>query len=108
MFQIVGQQRQEPFPQFHGGLMGQAAEHDVGHFRGLPPHGVHEDGVSVAVDGAPPRGHAVHQLPPVAQPDAHARRAHRLPHRERVQRRRIRVPQVFPVEGEKRRRGKRR
>ena len=97
MPQIGWQKGQKPPAQFHGGLMGQAAKHDMGHPPGLPPQGLDKDGVAVTVNGAPPRGHPVHHFPAVAQADTHPGGAHRLPYRKRVQRRGIGMPQVFPV-----------
>ena len=94
-----GQSRQAS-GQLDGRRVGQAAEHDVGHAVQLFAYGGVEGGVAVAPDRRPPRGHGVHQLAPVGQAQAHARR------RDHGQRRRsrregsIRVPDVVPVIGQ--------
>ena len=68
--------RREALGEPDGGLMGQAAEHDVAEPVDLLVGRRVEDGVAVAVDRAPPRGHRIDSLEPLAlrgreaQPDA--------------------------------------
>ena len=61
-----GQVHQVP-DQARGRFMGQAPEHHVGHGVELLKHGLIQDRVVVAMDGAPPGGHAVDQLASVHQ-----------------------------------------
>ena len=57
------------------GLVREPAEHHVGHTRKLLARCRIELRVAVAVDRAPPRGHAVDQLAPIAETQARAARA---------------------------------
>ncbi len=65
-------QRDEQLGQRHGRLMGEPAEHHVAEPVHLVVHRRVEDRVPVAVDGGPPRRHAVDQLPPVLQHQSRA------------------------------------
>ena len=58
--------RREALGEPDGGLVGQAAEHDVAEPAELLVGRRVEDGVAVAVDRAPPRGHRVDGLEPLA------------------------------------------
>ena len=80
-----------------GRLVGEAAEHDVGHPVELGPQRGVERGVAVAVDRAPPRGHAVDELAPVGQAQAHARGRGDGERRLRRGHRPVGVPDVLAV-----------
>ena len=54
--------------QAHGRLVGQAAEHHMGHRLQLDPDRLVQSRVVVTVNGAPPGRHAVYELAPVRQP----------------------------------------
>jgi hypothetical protein len=62
VLKILGRQLDEPLREQNGGLVGEPTEHDVRHAPQLPAHGRIEHGVAIAVDGGPPRRHAVDQL----------------------------------------------
>ena len=81
-------------------FVGQAPEHDMGHGRQLVPEGLIEDRVVVTVNGAPPRGHAIDEFPPVHELKAAAPGgAHRID-RVPVQGRGIGMPGVGLVDGQ--------
>ena len=65
-------QCEELFCQRHGRLVGQTAEHDMRHARGLLRQSAGQFRAAVAQGGAPPGGHAVHHFTSVSQPDTHA------------------------------------
>src|SRR5690606_35174038 len=81
----------EPLAEPDRRLVGQSAEHHVGHPVELPLDGRHDVGMAVAVDHGPPGGHPVDELAPVLEPEPNARSA--LDREERTRdRRRIRMP----------------
>ena len=80
-----------------GGRVGQATEHDMGHAGELVGDGGVQNGMVVAMDGRPPRGHAVNELPAVREPKAHAARGDDLVHGQGVRRRGIGMPDVLAV-----------
>ena len=61
----------EPLGKADGGLMREPAEHHVRHASSCSAQRGVERGVAVAVDGAPPRRHAVDQLASVGQTQAY-------------------------------------
>ena len=87
-------------PEFHGRPVCQAAEHDMAHGADLAGHGVLERGISVAVDGAPPRGHPVDELRAVREHDAVVMGTRRGVHGKRMERRSVGMPEMLPVKGE--------
>ena len=93
-------EREQALGQAQRGLVREPAEHHVGHARKLLARCRIELRVAVAVDRAPPRGHAVDQLAPIAETQARAARAL---HRQRVQggrQRAIGMPNALAVERE--------
>ena len=70
--------------QLHGRLVGQPAEHDVGHALELVRDRGVQNGVVVAVDGRPPGGHAVHEFPAALELQAHAMGGNHLAHGQGV------------------------
>jgi hypothetical protein len=64
--------------------MGEATEHDMGHAARLLQQGGIQDRVVIAVDGAPPGGHAVDQGAAVSQLQADAMGGHHLGDRQGV------------------------
>ena len=62
-----GRDAQETLGEVDGGLVGEAAEHHVAHLGGLLLRGLDQDGVGIAVDGAPPTTHALDQAAAVGQ-----------------------------------------
>ena len=91
------QHGQQAFAQFHGGCMGQAAEHHMRHPPGLTLGRGHQTRMIVTVDGRPPRGHAVHQLPAVVQHDAVMVAARGREDRQRIHHGRVRMPEDASV-----------
>ena len=79
--------------------MRQAAEHDVRHSLELLLGRFVQLRMVVAVNGRPPRRHAVDQLSSVGELDAYAFGPDRMEYSERVAHRRVRVPQMLPVVG---------
>jgi hypothetical protein len=69
--QAIGGHGDQPAGQADRRRMGQPAEHDVRHLGDLVGDRLVERRVVVAVDRRPPRGHAVDQLAPVGQRQAH-------------------------------------
>ena len=91
------QHGQQAFAQFHGGRVGQAAEHHMRHPPGLTLGRGHQTRMIVTVDGRPPRGHAVHQLPAVVQHDAVMVAARGREDRQRIHHGRVRMPEDASV-----------
>jgi len=82
----------------HGGLVGKPAEHHMRHRPKLPPYGLVEDRVPVAVHGTPPRSHPVDQLPPIVEPQPDTARARNRQRSLHGWHRAIRMPNVALVE----------
>ena len=89
---------EQQLPELDRRRMGEPAEHDVRHRVDLRLGRRVEDGMVVAVDGAPPRRHAVHELAAVLQLDRRALRAPDGVDRQRIGRRRVGMPEVTSVE----------
>lgn len=70
--QSRGQYAEEKLGQFDGGAMRKPSEHDVTHPTELQLGCGIEPWVIVAMDGSPPRAHAIDKFAPVFQIDAHA------------------------------------
>ena len=92
----------QPPGEANAGLVGEPSEHHVAHPLDLVVGGGVEGRVGVAVDGRPPRGHAVHQLvvPRDGLGQAQAHPGGRRDHQRRVRARhgRVGVPHVRAVE----------
>lgn len=99
-FSPSGHHGEQATPEFHGRPVCQAAEHDMAHGADLAGHGVLERGISVAVDGAPPRGHPVDELRAVREHDAVVMGTRRGVHGKRMERRSVGMPEMLPVKGE--------
>ena len=84
----------------HRRLVGEPAEHHVAHPGQLVGHRRVQRRVAIAVDGRPPRRHAVDQLPPVGQAQPDPVRAHHDIRRRGRRHRRVRMPDARPVDGE--------
>ena len=98
----AGQQPGEPARQRERALMGEAAEHHVGHDVELALHRRGDGGMVIAVAGGPPRGDAVDELPPVGEHDAAAARRHHRQRRRRGLHLRIGQPDVGQIEPSRR------
>ena len=86
--------------QLDGGAMCQSAEHDMRHVLELAGYRRIQHRVIVAMDGAPPRRHAVDQFATVGQTDAHAVcRPHRVDRQVGTQRA-VGVPDMRAVSRE--------
>ena len=101
MLKTRRQQPEKTAAELHGRLVRQPAEHDVRKFCRLLLHRAHKTRTAVAVHPAPPRRHAVHERRAVRKKDPRARSADDFPHGQRMHGRRVRMPQVRPVEGKK-------
>ena len=100
VLQRLRRQLHQGVDQAHGRLVGQPAEHDVRHVIELIARRLIQDRMVVAVDGAPPGGHAVDQLAAVHEPDpATRRRAYRID-RIAIDRGGVGMPGVGPVDPE--------
>ncbi len=98
--QPVGRDLDQTLRQAHRRLVREPAEHHVRHPPELLSDGGVERGVAVAVDRAPPRGHAVDQLAAVRQLQAHALRRDDRQRRLRAGQRAVGMPDVLAVERE--------
>ena len=95
--QLAGRQRGQLRGQLRRRRMRQAAEHDMWQGIDLRMQGLHQLRVAVAVDRAPPGGHAVDQRPAVGQNQAHAFAADDRVDRIRIRCRRIRMPDMAQI-----------
>ena len=95
-----GQEGGQLFGQAGGGLVGEAAEHDMAHLRQLALGGGVEAGVVVAVQRRPPGRHAVYQFAAVGQRDDAAFGRADGVNRQRVGLGGVGVPDMLLVDGE--------
>ena len=98
--ELAGRQLEQPLGQAHGRLVGEAAEHHMRHAAKLLLQRRVEARVGVAVDRAPPRGHAVDQLAPVGELQAYAAGGGNRQRGQRRGQRAIGVPHALAVERE--------